>query len=77
VRVTHTWGAVANGAKGEAVLRTSVGRWYLAVKASAPMVYNWSPTPRKVEVTSELAGVRATPIGSIGEPVWATLYRVE
>lgn len=77
VRVTHTWGAVANGANGEAVLRTSVGRWYLAVKASAPMVYNWSPTPRKVEVTSELAGVRATPVGSIGEPVWATLYRVE
>lgn len=79
IAVTHTWGAVARGAKGPEVLRLAEGGWYLAVRASAPMVYNWSPDARKVAKAAEEAGVRATAVGSVEREgaTWATLYRVE
>lgn len=79
IAVTHVWGAVARGEKGPAVLRAAVGRHFLAVRASAPMIYNWSPDARKVARAAEEAGVRAVPVGTLGDPEkpWATLYRVE
>ena len=79
VAVTHVWGAVARGARGPDVLRFAVGRHFLAVRASAPMVYNWSPDAKNVARAAEAAGVRATPVATLsreGEP-WATLYRVQ
>ncbi len=79
IAVTHAWGAVARGARGPDVLRAAVGGHFLAVRASAPMVYNWSPDARKVAKAAAEAGVRATPVATLGEgdDAWATLYRVE
>ena len=79
VPVTHLWGAVARGEKGPAVLRYAAGGWYLSVRASAPMAYNWSPDAKKVAAAAAEAGVRATEVSHLvrdGKP-WATLYRVE
>lgn len=79
IAVTHAWGAVARGAKGPDVLRAAVGRHFLAARASAPMVYNWSPDAKKVARAAEEAGVRAIFVAALGDPErpWATLYRVE
>ncbi|MFN7144234.1 MAG: hypothetical protein ACK4YP_10685, partial [Myxococcota bacterium] len=79
IPVTHAWGAVARGAGGPDVLRLASGRWFLAVRDSAPMVYNWSPDARNVARAAATAGVVATPVATLGDgdDVWATLYRVE
>ncbi|MDP2313384.1 MAG: hypothetical protein Q8P41_10795 [Pseudomonadota bacterium] len=80
VAITHAWGARSRGeADGPAILRLASGGWFLAVRASAPMVYNWSPDARKVAVAAAEAGVVATPVASLfrGGSAWATLYRVD
>lgn len=78
--VVHTWGAVARGASGADVLRAAAGGWFLSVRASAPMVYNWSPDAAKVRRAAAEARVRVEAVGELrderGRP-WATLWRVE
>jgi 4-amino-4-deoxy-L-arabinose transferase-like glycosyltransferase len=79
IAVTHVWGAVARGAKGPDVLRFARDGWYLAVRASNPMIYNWSPKEAQVLRSAVEAGVRVTPVARLGAPdaPWATLWRVE
>ncbi len=80
IAVTHAWGARARGeADPEAVLRLASNGWFLAVRASAPMVYNWSPDEKKVAAAARTAGVLATPVARLSEGTssWATLYRVD
>lgn len=78
--VTHTWGALSRGERDHAaILRLARGGHYLAVRASAPMIYNWSPDAKKVERAAEAAGVRATIVTQLGDRdgTWATLWRIE
>ncbi|MDP2309790.1 MAG: hypothetical protein Q8P18_27465 [Pseudomonadota bacterium] len=84
VAVTHAWGARANGAADpEAILRLAENGWFLSVRASAPMIYNWSPDERKVAAAAAAASLVATPVArlpsepSAGSTVQATLYRVD
>ena len=41
IAITHTWAAVSHGDRD--VLPLASGGWYLEVRASAPMIYNWRP----------------------------------
>jgi hypothetical protein len=77
--VVHTWGAVARGANGADVLRFAKGAHYLSVRASAPMVYNWSPDAAKVARAAAAAGVRAVPevVVQDGGERLATLWKIE
>lgn len=89
VEVIHAWGARSTGnADPAAILRLAAsggatsapaGGWFLAVRASAPMLYNWSPDEKKVAAAATAAGVVATPVARLAEDgtVHATLYRVD
>jgi hypothetical protein len=89
VAVTHVWGARSVGAADPAaILRLAAtegastsagGGWFLSVRASAPMIYNWSPDERKVAAAAATAGVVATPVARLeeGGTAQATLYRVD
>jgi hypothetical protein len=62
------------------VLRLAAGGWYLSVRASAPMVYNWSPDEAKVRRAADEAGLSVEPAGFLrddGGRVWAALWRVD
>jgi len=79
IAVTHAWGARSRGkAPPVAVLKLAEGGWFLSVRASAPMLYNWSPDEKKVAASAAEAEVLATPVGHLTDPSgeWATLYRV-
>jgi hypothetical protein len=79
IAVTHAWGARSRGKAPPAeVLKLAEGGWFLSVRASAPMLYNWSPDEKKVAAAAADAGVLATPVGRLTDATgaWATLYRV-
>lgn len=80
IAVTHVWGARSTGrADPEAILRLAAGGWFLSVRASAPMIYNWSPDEKKIAAAAAAAGVTATPVARLseGETEQAALYRVD
>lgn len=81
IAVTHTWPALSRGERDHAaILRLARGGWYVSVRASAPMVYNWSPDAKKVARAAAEAGVAATLVSELGGPgkdAWATIWRVD
>jgi hypothetical protein len=79
IAITHTWGALSRGERDRAaLLRLASGGWYLSVRASAPMIYNWAPDQKAVTAAAAQAGLVATPVTTLsdGKADWATIYRV-
>jgi hypothetical protein len=54
------------------------GGAYLAVRPSAPFIYDWFPGAEDVALAARGAGVTVTPLGELrdDEGAWATLWRV-
>lgn len=80
IAVTHTWGALSRGERdGSAILRLASDGWYLSVRPSAPMIYNWTPNAESVARAARDAGVRATLVAerADGRSAWASIYRVD
>ncbi len=95
IRITHTWAAFTRGERVDTwglripagrsgvepwrVLKLAKGSHYLALRPTAPMVYNWSPKPSAVQAAAQTAGVTATEVGALddAEGRWATLWRIE
>lgn len=76
IATTHTWAAERDPA---AVLRLAQGGWYLSLRPTAPLVYNWHPNAGTVAKVAAEAGVRATPVAHLDDTrgTWAALYRIE
>lgn len=78
--VTHTWAALSRRVPAPAaILRLARGGHYLALRPTAPMIYNWSPTPAQVAAAAAAAGVHARQVGQLEDAgtVWASLWRVD
>ncbi len=81
--VTHAWANAASrpgdrsGAL-EDLLEHAAGGHYLWLRPSAPMIYNLSPSDRKLEAAASAAGVELTERFSLEdrEGPWARLYEV-
>lgn len=80
VRWVHTWGAMARGERDAvALLKLAEGGWYLSLRPTAAMVYNWRPGAGALRAAATEAGVELVPAGSLRDTkgVWAELWRVE
>ncbi len=80
IDLLHTWAAFSRKVHEPwRVLQIARGGHYLSLRATAPMIYNWSPTPEQVRAASLQAGVHVEPAGELkdGDAVWASLWRVE
>ena len=80
VRWVHTWGAMARGERDTAaILKLAEGGWYLTLRPTAGMVYNWRPSAGALRAAAAEAGVALAPAGSLRDAkgVWAELWRVE
>ncbi len=78
--LVHAWPAIARGSHPETLLAAwyaGGGRRYLSVRASAPMIYDWSPADGDVARVTAAAGLQATKLDVLndeeGRP-WATLW---
>ncbi len=80
IAFVHTWPAFSRKVREPwRVLGLARGGHYLSLRPTAPMIYNWSPTPAQVAAAARTAGVKAVEVGELqdnGEP-WASLWRVE
>ncbi len=79
IDITHTWGALSRGNRDRAALLSlATDGWYLSIRASAPMIYNWSPDDKAVAGAAARAGVAATPVATLTDATgtWATIWRV-
>lgn len=80
VSFVHTWPAFSRKMRDPwRVLELAKGGHFLALRPTAPMIYNWSPTPAQVAAAARTAGVKAVQVGELhdGGEVWASLWRVE
>jgi hypothetical protein len=78
IEVAHTWAAVARKADRADVIALAKGGWYLSVRPSAPMIYDWTPKDADVQREAAKAGVTATKVAELsdGTKPWATIWRV-
>ncbi len=80
ILVTHTWAAFSRKVREPwRVLTLARGGYYLSLRATAPMIYNWSPNPDQVRRAALSAGVSVTEVGELrdGADLWASLWRVD
>ena len=80
VEVTHAWAAFSRKVREPwRVLSLARGGHYLSLRPTAPMIYNWSPTPDQVQAAALTAGVSVTGVGELRDRggVWASLWRVD
>jgi hypothetical protein len=79
VEIVHVWPAVTAGATPLQVLQAARGRYFLSVRASMPMIYNWNPSAATLRPAAEAAGVQLTRVGGLGEGKQerAALYKVD
>lgn len=76
--ITQLWPAVAGGRRGPAILQQARGAHLLVLRASAPMIYNWNPSPAVLEKEARSAGVPVERVDSLrcGDQECAWLWRV-
>ena len=80
IATTHTWGAFSRKVQNPAaVLSLARGGHYLSLRPTAPMIYNWSPTPAQVVQAAATVGVKVRQVGQLTDDggVWASLWKVE
>jgi len=85
LEVLHGWGALSRARGGEArttalagLLASAVGGHYLAVRKTAPRIYDLNPSPSRLQEAAAAAGVSVEVVTSMrdDEGTWATLYAV-
>lgn len=80
IEVLHTWAAFSRKVREPwRVLQIARGGHYLSLRPTAPMIYNWSPSPDQVRTAAVAAGVQVTQVAELRDDdvVWASLWRVE
>lgn len=80
VRFLHTWGAMSRPDRNPAqVLRLARGRWYLSLRPTAPMIYDWHPNTPSLTTLAAAQHLTLTVEGTLEDArgAWATLYRVD
>ncbi|HND29604.1 MAG TPA: hypothetical protein PLA94_06370 [Myxococcota bacterium] len=76
--ITQLWPAVAGGRRGPAILEQARGAHLLVLRASAPMIYNWNPSPRVLEKEARSIGIPVERVDSLrcGDQECAWLWKV-
>jgi hypothetical protein len=76
--ITQLWPAVAGGLRGPAILERAKGAHFLVLRASAPMIYNWNPSPAILEKVASSAGIPVELVDSqrCGDQDCAWLWKV-
>jgi hypothetical protein len=78
VEIRNFWPEVTTGLAPEEILKAGSGGHLLIVKASAPFVYNWTPSFGSVQKAAAAAGVEAIELERLGDSKHpqAVLYRL-
>ena len=83
LEVFHAWGAVSRRPMErkellQQILRSAENNHYLAIRPSAPLIYNLFPTAEAVQAAAQTQGLSARVVQSLSDNngPWAELYKV-